>query len=242
MYRLVFPTVLMLFAAACATTKSPELTRMSPEPEMSWSGPAGALARLRGPDGPANFDMVDPQLYRGGQPTAEHLGALRELGVTKIVDLRRERLSVRWSERSVARELGMQFVELPFFGPFGAEPEFLTRVVSELTDAGGGAVYVHCDDGRDRTSLAVALHRVEVDGWDPDRAWQREAIAYGFEQRRSSREIELAFRDHVLDHAMRNDSALAAVERTRAVAEIDTGLQHIGAVAREQPGASLASK
>lgn len=243
MYRLVLPTIVLLSTTACASTKhSPLDARTVADPTASFSGPASALARLRGPDGPPQFDMVHPTLYRGGQPSTEDLRALRELGVTKIVDLRRERLELRWAERAMARELGMEFVELPFFGPFGADPEFLTRVVSELTDERGGAVYVHCDDGRERTSLAVALHRVEVEHWDPDHAWQREAVDYGVERRRSTREIELAFRDHVLDHALRTSSALAAVERTRAVADLDTGAGRMGAIAREQPGASLAAK
>jgi protein tyrosine/serine phosphatase len=34
----------------------------------------------------------------------------------------------------------------------------------------GGAVYVHCQAGMDRTGFAVAAYRILVDGWDADRA------------------------------------------------------------------------
>jgi protein tyrosine/serine phosphatase len=134
-----------------------------------------ALAELQGPSGPARFGVVRDGLYRGGQPSARHLALLRALGVETIVDLRRGDTS---AEETEARRLGMRFVRFPFSGLFAADRAFLVRIVDGIR--GGGRVYVHCNEGRDRTSLVVAMYRVIVDGWEESVAWQREALAYGY--------------------------------------------------------------
>jgi protein tyrosine/serine phosphatase len=134
-----------------------------------------ALAELQGPTGPARFGVVRDGLYRGGQPTAQHLALLRALGVETIVDLRRGSAT---AEEAAARRLGIRVVRFPFSGLFVADRELLVRIVAAVR--GGGRVYVHCQAGRDRTSLVVALYRVLVDGWDARVAWQREAVDYGY--------------------------------------------------------------
>ena len=134
-----------------------------------------ALAQLQGPTGPVRFGVVRDGLYRGGQPTAQHLALLRALGVETIVDLRRGDAS---AEEAEARRLGMRVVRFPFSGLLVSNREFLVGIVEAVR--GGGRVYVHCQEGRDRTSLVVALYRVLVDGWEPSVAWQREAVAYGY--------------------------------------------------------------
>jgi protein tyrosine/serine phosphatase len=215
MRRIWTASCLAAALSACAAHE-----RMQP---VAPSSPTVALADLQSESGPPRFGVVHERLYRGGQPTAEHMRMLHALGVTKVIDLRRERLDLVYAERAAARELGMEFVELPFYGIFGTDPEFLQRVVAEMADAGGGAVYVHCGDGRDRTSLAVSLYRVMVERWHPDEAWEREAIGYGFRARRLNREIELAFRENVLEHSARTETAAAAAPRTREIASVVGG-------------------
>ncbi len=134
-----------------------------------------AMAELRGPTGPVRFGVVREGLYRGGQPSERHLALLRTLGVETIIDLR---YGAAHRERAAARRLGMSFVHLPFNGVIGVGRPRLVRIVDAIRTA--GRVYVHCHVGRDRTSLAIALYRVLVDGWDPKMAWQREAIDYGY--------------------------------------------------------------
>jgi protein tyrosine/serine phosphatase len=215
MQRSLFVLALVAAAPACAVRTQPTETPQST---------ADILASLYGPQGPAHFGVVHAGLYRGGQPTSAHLEQLHALGVTKVIDLRRERLDLRWAERATARQLGMEFVELPFFGVFGADPAFLERIVDEMDTPHDGAIYVHCDNGSDRTSLAVALYRVEVEGWDPQRAWQSEALDYGHRPRKVMREIELAFREQVHEQALLRNAATLAPERRRAAAEIQNGL------------------
>jgi len=184
---------------------------------------AQALQQLSVDRAPPRFARVDDRLYRGGQPTADQLRLLHALGVTKIVDLRRERLDLRREERATARELGMQFVELPFFGLFGADPQFLDHVIDELRADDGGAVYVHCDNGRDRTSLVVALYRVVVQGWSPNQAWKKEALDFGHVPKLVNREISLTFHEYALEHTVRVGTLAAAPAREREMAALVDG-------------------
>jgi protein tyrosine/serine phosphatase len=196
-----------LVSFGCASVRADLQQPAAPSPTV-------ALAELEAEHGPGRFGRVTDRLYRGSQPSEDDLRRLHALGVTKIVDLRRERLHSRSANRETARRLGMQYVEMPFYGVFGADHGFLERVIAELYAEDGGAVYVHCDNGRDRTSLVVALYRVVVDGWTPDLAWQREALAYGHTSKRFNREIELTFRDYVHEHSVRVGTLVAAPARS----------------------------
>jgi protein tyrosine/serine phosphatase len=58
-------------------------------------------------------------------------------------------------------------------------------------------VYVHCKNGRDRTSLVVALFRVLYQGWEPDEAWNYEVLAYGHQPSLFYRRIGTTYRDTI---------------------------------------------
>ncbi len=136
-----------------------------------------ALAELSGPSGPLRFAVVRDGLYRGGQPTSHHLALLRACGVDTIVDLRLPDRALR-DEAAEAARLGLRFVSRPFTGLARVDGDFLTSVVNAIRS--GGHVYVHCNLGRDRTSLVIALSRVLLDGWAAPKAWEHEAVAYGY--------------------------------------------------------------
>lgn len=207
-----------LATTSCAT--QPRYARRGDELLVTANLDASrALAALESDSGPRGFAKVSSRLYRGGQPSPRHLALLRAVGVTRVVDLRREALGVRRVERATARRLGMELVAYPFYGVFGADPLFLEELLEELARDDGGAVYVHCDDGRGRTGLVVALHRVVTHGWSPDRAWATEVLAHGHRPSIFSREIELTFRDHVRDHQARIRADLDGPARRSTVAD-----------------------
>lgn len=181
------------------------------------AGPQQALAELS-EAGPERFAMVTPELFRGGQPDEHDLELLRALGVTTIIDLRRERLGVRRAESAAARRLGMHFVEYPYYGVFGADVGFIHGVVSEMSSPHGGAVYIHCGDGGERTSLMVALYRVLEQGWNPAEAWEREVVDYGHHRSPVFREIELTYRELVHDHELEVQTAQRSAASRRAIA------------------------
>jgi protein tyrosine/serine phosphatase len=165
-----------------------------------------ALAALLSDRGPRRFARVRAGLYRGGQPTDEHLAHLRELGVTLVISLRREALRTRRAEAESARQLGMRFVHFPFFGLFGADSRFLGRVLDQMRPYG---VYIHCKHGRDRTSLLVALSRVVHDGWSPSEAW-REMLDYGYRPRYPYRRLRDTFWRMVADETLTGQRSLSS--------------------------------
>lgn len=198
--RFVIASMLAVALGGCAS-------RMEAATPPTAGLASAAVHQALAEEGPAQFARVTPTLYRGGEPSGRDLELLRALGVTKVVDLRREGLGDRRAERAAARALGLEYVEYPFFGVFGARTDFLDALLSELGATDGGAIYVHCDDGKDRTSLAVALYRVVHEDWSPDDAWQREALEHGHRPTRLNREIELTFRDYSHEHVLRRQTA-----------------------------------
>ena len=51
------------------------------------------------------------------------------------------------------------------------EDRMIHKIVKLLSDPKSGRVYVHCEHGKDRTGLIVALYRVCHQGWSPDAAY-----------------------------------------------------------------------
>jgi protein tyrosine/serine phosphatase len=174
------PRTLVSFAAIALGSVGCSHTRQ-PAPERPATFGAGAAAAayhaLVSTSGPDRFAQVTPSLYRGGQPTASQLALLRDLGVRTIITFVTDAATVR-AETDAAARLGLAVHDYPFNGLSNPDPALLRRIIGELRGA-TSPVYVHCRQGRDRTSLVVALYRVWVDGWDPDVAWQREALDFG---------------------------------------------------------------
>ena len=129
--------------------------------------------------GPNRFSQVSRKLYRGGQPSHADLHRLRLLGVSTVISLRREERKVRREEAREVERLGMKFLSFPYYGVFGASKRFFGKILEAIRDPGTGVVYLHCQHGRDRTSLAVALHLVIDEGWGTETAWKRAVLDYG---------------------------------------------------------------
>jgi tyrosine-protein phosphatase SIW14 len=147
-------------------------------PQTEGTGKASPLhsigTRLNG-KGIPNFARVTHNLYRGAQPSAEGLAALKDLGVEVVVDLRG---SASDSERALVNKLGMQYVSIPSHCPFPKDKpwaDFL-KVMSENRNK---KVFVHCRLGDDRTGLAIASYRIADEGWSADEALN-EMKAFGF--------------------------------------------------------------
>jgi protein tyrosine/serine phosphatase len=140
------------------------------------------------------FSYVDTHLLRGGQPTIAQLADLKALGVTTIISLRKENFGITMAERAEAHRLGLKFLHFPFYGIFGASRAFLERILAEMRDPANGMVYLHCQRGRDRSSLLVALHLVIDHAWDPELAWRQAVLEYGYRPsfwyRRMGRDFE----------------------------------------------------
>jgi hypothetical protein len=128
--------------------------------------------------GLSNVHTVSPGvLVRGAQPSERGFRTLYDdYGVRTVVNLND---STATSEAKVVESLGMRYVALPSDASHPDADKVLefVRIVRDAGSTpgngsgnGGGAVYVHCQHGMDRTGYAVAAYRILVDGWDADRA------------------------------------------------------------------------
>jgi len=132
---------------------------------------------------PPRFGAVVPgSIYRSKQPTASQLGRLvREKGIRTIVRFRTS--SSLASDPTVNEETrfaaqnGLKLFDLVFED---APPEESVRKLLEiLDDETNHPVLLHCNRGVVRTGAAVAVYRMERDGWSPERALS-EMLSHGF--------------------------------------------------------------
>jgi tyrosine-protein phosphatase SIW14 len=126
--------------------------------------------------GVSNFHEVDPNVYRGAQPSLEGFRNLAALGVKTIVDLRGDdRLP---EEQKEVEELGLRYISAPMSGLTAPSDEQIANILAVFDAADTGPVFVHCREGKDRTGTVVACYRISHDHWANDKALA-EAKEYG---------------------------------------------------------------
>jgi protein tyrosine/serine phosphatase len=152
------PAATLPATSAAATTISPS------------TSPALKPQRLRGVD---NFAKVSAFLYRGAQPTAEGFAQIRKLGVRTVVNLR----SVH-SDRDELKGLGLRYVHIACQA-WHPEDEDVVRFLKVLSDPANHPVFVHCQEGADRTGCMVAAWRMFHDAWGLEAAVE-ELRTFGF--------------------------------------------------------------
>lgn len=115
---------------------------------------------------------VSGKLYRGPHPS--DASELKKIGITLCVDLQTAWDEISFSEDVRLHEEGIAIVHLPI-GDFRFPTlDYLFHILYTITNETdrGGAVYVHCTHGVDRTGLVCCLFRKVVDGWTADAAVQ----------------------------------------------------------------------
>ncbi len=133
------------------------------------SGPAPISSAQSGLRGITNFGQVTPTLYRGGQPTSEGYRELKQMGIDTVVSFRHEK-GENTLERRAVEGLGMRFISLPWHAWDQPGDYEVSQFFTLLGSNPRSKVYVHCQQGRDRTGTMVALYRVAVDHWCPANA------------------------------------------------------------------------
>jgi len=138
---------------------------------------ASVVARGLPPqEGILNFGKVSDHLYRGAQPDAAGIQALKKLGVKLIVNLRMP--GDCWKEEAnQAAANGILYTNFPMTG-MGRPKDDQVQQLLALLASSPGPVYVHCQHGCDRTGTVVACYRIQHDNWSNDLAL-REAKLYG---------------------------------------------------------------
>jgi protein tyrosine/serine phosphatase len=115
-----------------------------------------------------NAAKIADGVYRGAQPDAAGLKALKEMGVRTVVNLRSHH-----SEKKEVEALGLEAVEIPMEASLESEPPTdaeMKRFFDVVLDPAKRPVYFHCAKGKDRTGTMAALYRIEVDGWSREDA------------------------------------------------------------------------
>ncbi len=94
------------------------------------------------------YAKVGDDMFIAGQPTQRALRAMKDQGVTTVVNLRmpQEMERVGFDERKLVEELGMKYVYIPMRGGVG-ENAYSPQTLSKFADAmmqADGKVLLHC--------------------------------------------------------------------------------------------------
>jgi protein tyrosine/serine phosphatase len=124
-----------------------------------------------------NFHRINENLYRGGQPSAEGIKRLAELGIKTIINFRDARENVH-REKQHAEANGLRFINLHLSNWFASKDEEIHAVLEVIRNPEHHPVFIHCKRGADRTGTVVAVYRMLFDGWTDEEA-NREAKHHG---------------------------------------------------------------
>lgn len=168
----LFLRALAITAALAAWTACAESTEGQSEstPAISTSADSPAvIASIDPADLLVNGLQPFPGVLVGGQPTMEQLERVRDLGYTRIVNLRMpDELGSTTAEQVEA--LGMEYVPLPISGSDALDEEH-ARALAAALEGADGPIMVHCGSGN-RVGALFALKAFYVDHASPEEALQ----------------------------------------------------------------------
>ncbi len=118
------------------------------------------------------FEKVDENLFRGAQPDYNDLVALKAQGIKKIINFRHEAALVKQEEEMV-RELGLEYIPLPWTIWGAYKKEMLPAFFNAIKDKDEKPVFFHCRRGVERTGIISGLYKMKTMGLT-----QEEALAY----------------------------------------------------------------
>src|SRR5438477_5499594 len=124
------------------------------------------------------IELVSAGVYRGRRPDQATLRNLKALGVRTVLDLENDN-SVVASEKKAVGALGMNFISEPMSGFWSPNDGEVNQIEAIMADASRRPLFVHCQQGEDRTGLIVGHFQVFRQHWKPGDAY-REMIAKGF--------------------------------------------------------------
>lgn len=127
-----------------------------------------------------NFRKVHPFLCRSAQPDKDGYLALKQEGVSTIIDLR---MGFEQSLRAKqVEDIGLDYMHMPM-GLSDPGDDFIAKIFERIDQAklepDKGSVLIHCVYGRDRTGTILALWRVSRDDWSFEEAYA-EMCSFGF--------------------------------------------------------------
>jgi protein tyrosine/serine phosphatase len=113
--------------------------------------------------GLTNVGIVeDGKIYRGARPA--NYETLKQLGIKTIINL--EEFHV---DNPPFNEFALVAYPMTVFAPDSGQ---VTMSLQAMRLSTNQPVYVHCQQGQDRTGLVCAAYRVKVQGWTVAQAWE----------------------------------------------------------------------
>ena len=119
-------------------------------------GKAASLAVYPGIKG---FCKVSENIYRGGQPTAQGFVNLKKMGVKTIVDFIPDH-----SDEKLIADLGFEYFQIPV-KLWNQQEKNVIQFLKIVTSPKYCPVFVHCDNGTEKTGLMMAVYRMCVEDW-----------------------------------------------------------------------------
>ena len=122
-----------------------------------------------------NFGKVDDHVYRSAQLQPSEVVELKELGISTVINLRER--PVKW-EKEAVEAAGMKYYNIPMSSTKRPKLDTVNYVL-KLMEESKGKVLVHCNGGRHRTGLIIAIYRINKYHWTFDEVY-REMKLYDY--------------------------------------------------------------
>lgn len=122
--------------------------------------------------------VVSPELIRGAQPKDGGLAQLKTAGVKTIINLMHEDANTK-REEAQAKKLGLNYIAMPM-SHFKAVPqEVVDGFLATVSDPKMQPVFIHCNQGMDRTGTLTAIYRINNQQWTASKSYD-EMLEHGF--------------------------------------------------------------
>ena len=116
--------------------------------------------------GVANACHALPNIVTGGQPSAEHLKAMKEAGAEILLDIRDPMEKRPFDEAALARQVGLEYINVPVSAAT-INDATMDRILTVLRNAGEKQIYFHCGSGN-RVGAALIPYFMLDQGMDEE--------------------------------------------------------------------------
>jgi uncharacterized protein (TIGR01244 family) len=134
-------------------------------------------------EGVTNFARLETTIACAGATKASAVPELKKMGFASIINLREasEPGADVEGEEAAAKAAGINYTHIPF-NVASPAPDMVDRFLAAVTKPENNPAFIHCAGGG-RAATMWAIKRMEVDGWDQQKALD-EATALGMNNER----------------------------------------------------------
>lgn len=113
-----------------------------------------------------NFSRASGTIFRGAEPSEDGLEFVRSLGIKSVIDLRKPGEGPD-REQAQAHESQLYYFNIGT-GYIHVSDHVIAAFLAVVLNPQHQPVFVHCNDGIDRTGALIAIYRIAVEGWPLD--------------------------------------------------------------------------